>query len=174
MVPHPSSRRFLARAYSPRAFVSPVPSSSLLAASRNDGVASNLLIYSFLRSHARLSSTQVVAFLTEEAAAADAEGSSLSPSPSTFQERIADAIWTIDAELDDERTAVDSEDPARKAAFDREAAQWVEVCQAIFANGLVPPKLYDRFEFKFLERLGVLRDANSLNKRSTRLGTVTL
>jgi hypothetical protein len=67
-------------------------------------------------------------------------------------------------------------DPQIKAQADNERKPWTELCKAIFASKLIPLSLWDRFEFPFLEKVGasIGVGAQTMLKKSTRLGTVTL
>ena len=87
---------------------------------------------------------------------------------------VANSLYTLDSILD-ERLASASAGSAAKAAAETARQAWTAFCRALWATGRLPPALLDRFDYPFLERVGLSRSpADILTRRNTRALTVKL
>lgn len=159
--------------------------SSVVSGSLADPIRSHLVLYSFLReAYKTLPNESVVSFLQSvesgPSTSSSAVRSSSTSAASVLADHLADALWQVDAEIEDMiLTATSADTPAEPsyvAGLEGDRTRWTELCKAVFAVELIPTALYDRFDYPFLERIGASAGTGmqTMVKKSTRLGTVTL
>lgn len=83
-----------------------------------------------------------------------------------------DSLCFLDAEIDE----LVSSEPALSTQREKdERDPWVGVCRAVFQKGLIKEDTWDRFDFPFWERLGILGSGlKATTSRSTRKSTIAL
>ncbi|CED85283.1 KEKE-like motif-containing transcription regulator (Rlr1)/suppressor of sin4 [Phaffia rhodozyma] len=83
----------------------------------------------------------------------------------------ADALCFLDAEIDDAVTS----DPTQVLQREKDVrTPWLEFCKAVFHHGLLNEQVWDRFDFPFFDRLGLLGSGlRAATSRTTRKSTVT-